>query len=155
MAGTTRAPQRFRYQPTSREAAMNLNPRTRILATATTAVGLVAPLLVAAAPASAQGGGGGVAAHGACTNGGTFALKAKHDDGRIEVEYEVDTNVAGQVWAVRIRDNGVLVVARNATTVAPSGSFTVAKRIANRTGTDTIRAHATFKAHTCGGKVTL
>lgn len=135
---------------------MNLNPRTRLLATATIAAGLAAPLLVAPTPASAQGGGGhGVSSHGACTNGGTFALKAKHDDGRIELEYEVDTNAAGQVWAVRIRDNGVLVVSRNATTTAPSGSFTVAKRIANRAGADTIRAHATFKAHTCGGKVTL
>jgi hypothetical protein len=134
---------------------MNLNPRTGLLATATIAAGLAAPLLVAAAPASAQGGGGGVRSHGACVHGGTFTLKAKHDDGRIEMEYEVDTNVAGQVWAARIRDNGVLVVSRNATTAAPSGSFTIAKHIANRAGADTIRASATFKAHTCGGKVTL
>jgi hypothetical protein len=134
---------------------MNLNPRTRFLTTATLAVGLAAPLLVAAAPASAQGGGGGVVSHGACANGGSSTLKAKHDDGRIELEYEVDSNVAGQVWAVRIRDNGVLVVSRQATTAAPSGSFTVAKRIANRAGSDTIHAHATFKAHTCRGSVTL
>jgi hypothetical protein len=135
---------------------MKNHPRTRLLlTTAAITAGLTGPLLVATAPAFASGGGGGVRASGACTNGGHFELKAKHDDGKIEMEYEVDSNRAGQVWAVRITDNGAVVVSRNATTAGPSGSFTVRKVIANRSGPDKIHARATFKNHTCGGTVTL
>jgi hypothetical protein len=134
------------------------NPtRTRLLITAAAlSVGLAAPPLVASAPAFASGGHGhGVSSSGACTNGGHFKLKAKHDDGKIEMEYEVDSNKAGQVWAVRITDNGKVVVKRHATTRGRSGSFTVSKRIANQPGLDKIRAHATFKNHTCRGTVKL
>lgn len=135
---------------------MQNHPRTRLLmTTAAITVGLAAPLLATATPAFASGGGGGVSSSGACTNGGHFELKAKHDDGAIEMEYQVDTNRAGQVWAVRITDNGAVVVSQHATTTAPSGSFTIRKVIANRPGPDKIHAHATFKNHTCGGTVTL
>lgn len=130
--------------------------RTRLLmTTAAITVGLSAPLLVAAAPAFASGGGGGVSASGVCTNGGHFELKAKHDNGAIEMEYQVDSNRAGQVWAVRITDDGVVVVSRHATTAGQSGSFSIRKVIANRPGPDKIHAHATFKDHTCAGTVTL
>ena len=130
--------------------------RTRILmTTAAITLGLAAPLVATATPAFASGGGGGVSSSGACTNGGHFELKAKHDDGRIEMEYQVDSNRAGQVWAVRITDNGTVVVSRHATTAGPSGSFTIRKVIADQTGPDKIHAHATFQNHTCGGAVTL
>jgi hypothetical protein len=140
----------------AQEAAMQINTRTKLLMTA--AAIMTAPVVAAATPAFASGGGGGgagVSASGACTNGGHFKLKAKHDDGRIKLEYEVDSNRAGQVWAVRIKDNGVVVVSRHATTAGPSGSFTIEKKIANRAGSDKIHARATFKNHTCKGAVTL
>jgi hypothetical protein len=134
---------------------MQNHPRTRLLmTTAAITVGLTAPLLIAATPAFASGGGGVVSSSGACTGGGHFELKAKHDNGAIEMEYQVDSNRAGQVWAVRITDNGVVVVSRHATT-GPGGSFTIRKIIANLPGPDKIHAHATFKNHTCGGTVTL
>lgn len=133
------------------------NPtRARLLMTAAAiTVGLAAPPLVATAPAFASGGGHGVSSSGACTNGGHFKLKAKHDDGKIEMEYEVDSNHAGQKWAVRITDNGTVVVKRHATTAGRSGSFEIRKRIADRPGPDKIRAHATFRNHTCKGAVTI
>ena len=136
---------------------MHNHPRTRLLlATAAITAGLTAPLVATAAPAFASGGGGGgVSSSGACTNGGHFELKAKHDNGRIEMEYQVDSNRAGQVWAVRITDNGAVVVSRHATTAGPSGSFTIRKVIANQPGSDKIHARATFNNHTCGGAVTL
>ena len=134
---------------------MQTHPRSRLLmTTAAITVSLTAPVLIAATPAFASGGGG-VKSSGACTNGGHFELKAKHDDGKIEMEYEVDSNRAGQVWAVRITDNGATVVSRHATTAGRSGSFTVRKTIADRPGPDKIRARATFQNHTCGGTVTL
>src|SRR5689334_12930639 len=157
MATTTRAPSGLRHQSkTSQEAAMRNHSRTRLLlATAAITAGLTAPLVATATPAFASGGGGGVSSSGACTNGGHFELKAKHDNGSIEMEYQVDSNRAGQVWAVRITDNGKVVVSRNATTAGPSGSFTIRKVIANQPGPDKIRARATFGNHTCGGAVTL
>jgi len=72
------------------------NLATRALTTAALVTGT---LITFAAPASAShGGGGAVQDRGSCHGGGTFKLQAKHDDGRIEVEYEVDSNRAGQVW---------------------------------------------------------
>jgi hypothetical protein len=129
-------------------------PTRLVMATAVITAGLTAPLVAAATPAFASGGGG-VSSSGACTGLGHFELQAKHDDGAIEMEYQVDSNRAGQVWAVRITDNGTVVVSRHATTMAPSGSFTIKKVIANRPGLDKIRARATFQNHTCGGAVTL
>ena len=135
---------------------MQNHARTRLLmTTAAITLGLAAPLVATATPAFASGGGGGVSSSGACTNGAHFELKAKHDDGRIEMEYQVDSNRAGQVWAVRITDNGTVVVSRNATTAGPSGSFTIRKVIANQPGADKIHVHATFSSQICGGTVAL
>jgi hypothetical protein len=120
---------------------------------ASVVIGALASTVLLAGPASAKGGGDAVRNSGSCAGGGVFELKAKHDDGRIEVEYEVDTNRAGQVWSVRLTDNGVVVFSGTRTTTAPSGSFTIERRIANRAGTDTIRAHAALGSRTCGGVV--
>lgn len=94
----------------------------------------------------ARGGGGGSRAArvaGTCTDGSTAKLKVEPDDGRLELELEVDQNRAGVTWAVRVRRDGVLVVRRNATTHAPSGSFSVERRIADPAGSDRIAARAT------------
>jgi hypothetical protein len=133
---------------------MHTHLRSRVLGTAAITISLIPPILAAATPASASGGDS-VIARGACAHGGHFKLKAKHDDGRIEVEFEVDSNRSGQRWAVRITDNGATVVSRHATPAGPSGSFTVRKNIANRAGRDKVRARATFRNHTCTGSVTL
>src|SRR4051794_29272060 len=47
---------------------------------------------------------------GTCTDGSTAKLKAKPDDGRLEVELEVDQNRNGVKWAVRVRRDGTLVI---------------------------------------------
>jgi hypothetical protein len=86
---------------------------------------------------------------------GSWKLWAKHDDRRIEVEYEVDTNRPGQLWHVVLTDNAVGIFAGQRRTVAPSGSFTVSVRPPDRPGIDTIRAHATLGARSCGGTVRL
>jgi hypothetical protein len=112
--------------------------------------------VIAAGPAQAShGGSDAVRAAGACSNGpGVWKLKGKADDGLIEVEFEVDTNQIGQTWHVRITDNRHLVVSKDATTIAPSGSFTVRAHPNNRPGVvDVIRAHAFRGDQVCGGKV--
>ena len=107
-----------------------------------------------AAPAFAKGGGGDVRASSACSTG-VIKLKAKHDNGVIEVEAEVDTNRNGQVWAVKLIDNGVTAFSGMRTTAAPSGSFEVEKKIANRSGVDTITVRATRGSTVCTTGVSL
>jgi hypothetical protein len=108
---------------------------------------------------SGSGGGGGdrfTRAAGRCTDGTTAKLKAKPDDGRLEVEFEVDQNRNGVTWAVRIRRDGVLVVRRNATTRAPSGSFEIERKIANPAGSDRITARATSPSgEVCTASLTI
>jgi hypothetical protein len=110
---------------------------------------------VIAVPAMASGSGTEVIARGTCTQGGAWKLKAKPDDGRLEVEFEVDTNRVGQVWSVALRDNGVLVFSGSRTTLAPSGSFEVRRLITNRTGPDVITGRAVRGTNVCSGKVTI
>lgn len=131
---------------------MSINTVKRLAMVAAVA-GLAVPV-AGAAPAQASGGAV-VRTHGTCSNGSTWELKAKHDDGRIEWEFEVDTNRAGRVWSVRVTDNGTTVFSGSRTTNARSGSFTVARRTANRAGADVIRARATRGTAVCSGKLSV
>jgi hypothetical protein len=79
---------------------------------------------------------------GRCDGSSTSKLKVKPDDGKLETEFEVDQNRNGVRWTVRIRRNGKLVVKTSAVTKAPSGSFSVERRIANPAGADKITARA-------------
>jgi hypothetical protein len=126
--------------------------RARLIGTTAALAAICCGSVIAAAPANAKGGIA-VRASGACTSHGSWHLKAKHDDGRIEVEFEVDVNRVRQTWHVRITDNRHVLVDRNMTTAAPSGSFTARARPVNRAGADVIRAHATRGTVVCGGSV--
>ena len=119
-----------------------------------TAAGVVALAVVAAGATSAEAKGREVIRSGGCDNSSaTWKLKAKSDDGRIEVEFQVDSNRAGQTWSVRMGDNGHRFYTGSKTTAGASGAFTVQRLIANRAGTDQIRARATRGAATCAGSV--
>jgi hypothetical protein len=97
---------------------------------------------------------GDVIRSGACSGVSDWKLKLSPDNGRIEVEYEVDQNRAGDVWRVRIRHNGDLVFAGLRTTQAPSGSFTVRILQRNRVGDDVFRGRAVNlrTGEVCGGR---
>jgi hypothetical protein len=120
-----------------------------------TAVAGLAVVPVLAGPAQAKGGSPAVQSSGKCVGGGVWKLKAKHDAGRLEIEYQVDTNRAGQAWHVTLTDNNVTIFNGVRKTAAPSGSFTVALRPVDRPGSDVIRSKATFAGHTCLGSVTV
>jgi hypothetical protein len=111
------------------------------------------PLLTATPALAKHGGDSAVQSRGACAGGGAFKLKAKHDDGRLEVEYEVDTNRAGLAWHITLTDNNHRIFTGDRRTAGRSGSFSVEVHPANRAGTDTIRAHASRPGHSCGGAV--
>jgi hypothetical protein len=112
----------------------------------TAAAGLMAVALVGGGAGAAQAKSDNdreVRTSGRCSAGTVWKLKAKPDDGRLEVELEIDSNRNGQRWSVAIADNGVRVFTGTRTTAAPSGSFEVERHIANRAGSDRITASAT------------
>jgi hypothetical protein len=113
---------------------------------------------MAAAPAAfASHGGGGVQASGACSASSTWKMTAKPDDGQLEVQFEVDSNVAGQTWNVRMSDNGTFFFKGKGTTGGASGSFEVKKFTADLAGTDAILGQAKNPAtgETCQGSVSI
>ena len=126
-----------------------------------TAAALGTALLVAGAPlassAVAKGGDDRVIRTGSCSGTADWKLKAKSDDGRIEVEWEVDSNRSGQTWRVRVRDNDVLVVKTRATTGGASGSFSIERQIGNRAGGDSIvaRSRDLSSGQLCVGRLTF
>ncbi len=102
--------------------------------------GALALTVALAAPASA--GSSDVIRQGNCSGSTDWKLKLSPDNGRLEVEYEVDSNRNGQTWSVRIFQNGNRIFAGSRVTHAPSGSFEV-RRLANNTpGIDRFRARA-------------
>jgi hypothetical protein len=133
---------------------MNIR-RTAATVTATTAA--LTGLVLVAPAANASGGTPDVRASGTCTIGATWKLKAKPDDGRLSIEFEVDSNRVGQTWSVRVTDNGNRIFAGTRKTLAPSGSFSVEMLRPNPAGADTIRARAvnTVNGSVCVGHVTL
>jgi len=133
--------------------ARGMTRRSGAVLALTTALAM-APIVVAVAPAQASGGGG-VEARGTCGAGVTWKLKAKHDNGRVEVEYELDSNRVGQVWAVSLTDNTVSIFSGHRTTLAPSGSFSVRVLTTDRAGADVIRSRATLGSQVCTGAVSV
>ena len=109
----------------------------RAIAAAALGAGVV---LVAAVPALAKDGDKVV--RGACTKASTSKLKLSDEDGRIEVEFEVDQNRNGVRWSVVLRRPSAVILRTTRVTRAPSGSFEVRRVVANRPGADRITARA-------------
>jgi hypothetical protein len=109
-----------------------------------------AVLLALAVPSAALADHGGgrrgrphqVRVRGTCGKGATSKLKLKQDDNGIEVEFEADRNRAGESWKVVIVREGQVVWRGRARTRAPSGSFSVSRRITNLSGADRVTARA-------------
>ena len=106
-------------------------------------------LMVPAAPGFAKDGDGRVIKRGDCSGASNWKLKAKPDDGALEVEFEVDQNRNGVKWNVALRRNGKTVARGTRTTRAPSGSFDFERTLGNPAGTETISAVATRAGETC------
>lgn len=79
---------------------------------------------------------------GTCSGSTDWKLKLSPEDGQIEVEYEVDSNVSGQRWQVRIQKNGVSVFSGFRVTGPPSGSFETRVVTSNSAGADRFQARA-------------
>ena len=121
---------------------MNHTLTTRSTGSTTRWTRLGAVALVAAATllpaASASANDADVIKRGSCSGTADWKLKASPEDGRIEVEGEVDSNKVGQSWNWRIIHNGSVSAKGTKSTVAPSGSFEVRREIVNVKGEDRI-----------------
>ena len=114
---------------------------------------LALSVTMTAAPALAKDGD--VIRRSSCSGAANAKLKASPEDGRIEVEGEVDSNRNGQVWRWRIVHNGTISARGRSTTHAPSGSFEVRRVLVDLQGTDTIRFVARHRpsGQVCRGTV--
>jgi hypothetical protein len=122
--------------------------RTVVVAVLTGAV-----MLAFAAAALAKDGD--VRVRGTCTGASTSKLKLSNENGRIEVEFEVDQNRAGQRWNVVLRQNGVVVRRLARVTRGPSGSFEARMVVRNRPGVDRFVATATRRGETCRARASF
>ena len=123
--------------------------RAAALALVTTAT------LLPAATASANDAD--VITRGSCSGASDWKLKASPEDGRIEVECEVDSNKVGQTWRWRIRHDGSLSDKGTKKTVAPSGSFEVRRVLVDVSGDDRIvfKARNPNSDEVCRGALTF
>jgi hypothetical protein len=128
-----------------------MNTSTHIVSVAIAAAAMATPAL----PASANSAD--VVRSGGCSLNADWKLKASPENGRIEVQGEVDSNKVGQSWNWRIVHNGSLSASGAATTKAPSGSFEVRRLLVNFAGSDSIvfRASNPRSGETCRGSLTF
>lgn len=121
------------------------------------AAALVATSLpMLAASASASGGDDDeMIRTGSCSNGASWKIKAKPDDGRIEVEAEIDSNRVGETWAWVLKHNGSVSARGASRTSGRSGSFDVERRTVDAAGTDSFRFRATRNGAVCVATVGL
>ena len=131
-----------------------LTSRRLAAALALPALALPAVALSALAPATAFASGGDANRNaGSCSGSTDWKIKAKADDGRIDVEAEIDSNQVGQTWAWKLRDNGVVVSKGSSTTQGASGSFSVERKPANTAGTDHFVFRAVYAGEVCRATV--
>ena len=110
-------------------------------ASAALAMALVGSALLAF-PAGVAAKDGDVIRTGRCTGGSDWKLKLSPENGRIEVEFEVDGNVNDQRWNVRFKRNGNVFWRGMRTTQPPSGSFEVERPANDGPGTDSFVGRA-------------
>jgi hypothetical protein len=118
---------------------------------------LGAAMAIASLPGVTLAKDGDIIRTGSCTGGADWKLKLSPEDGKIEVEFEVDQNQNGQTWNVRLKRDGNLVWKGQRTTHAPSGSFEVRRVISDESGADHIKARARHPAsgQVCRGSATF
>ena len=110
------------------------------------ALGLGATALIGTAllafPAGIAAKDGDVIRTGSCTNNSDWKLKLSPENGRIEVEFEVDSNGNGQTWNVKLKKDGNVFFQDQRTTQAPSGSFEVRWVVNNGPGEESFVGRA-------------
>jgi len=131
--------------------------RTLVGRVAALVTGVLVATTLVAAPLTASAKDGDIVARGSCSVRSDWKLKLSPENGRIEVEFEVDQNRNGQTWNVTMKRNGNRFWAGTRTTQPPSGSFEVRRVVSNGAGADRIvvRARHAGSGETCRGVATF
>ena len=91
---------------------------------------------------------------GNCTNGSAdWRIEVEHEDGGFQVDVRIRSEVAGQVWHLRIKHDGLVILDQDRTTNA-DGEFRVRRQRPNTAGTDTFKFRAVRGDQVCRGSVT-
>jgi hypothetical protein len=129
----------------------------RVLLGATISLLALAAVAAPGATLAKHGGSSAIIRTGSCTGSSDWKLKLKKDDGRIEVEFEVDQDRNGKTWNVALKQDGTSFWTGQRTTHAPSGSFSVERRATDRPGTHQFvgRAVNPRTGEVCRGSATI
>jgi hypothetical protein len=103
---------------------------------------VLAAMVALALASTSSARDGDITKQGVCTGASSSTLKVGVRNEGIEVEWEVDSNVVGQTWSWKLKDNGVVAFKGHSTTQAPSGSFSIQRLLTNQAGPDKIQASA-------------
>ena len=116
---------------------------------AVSALAVIAPVGVSANDAD-------VIRRGDCSGRTDWKLKASPENGRIEVEFEIDSSRAGRTWSIRMFQNGNRFFIGNRTTDA-TGEIEVRFLRPNTIGPDTFKGRAInlTSGEVCVGRVTF
>jgi hypothetical protein len=111
--------------------------------------------MIVAPPAVA--GDADVERHGACSGSSRWELDLEREHGRIEVDYEVDQNVSGDTWRIRLRHNGNVFFRGTRETRGDDGSFEVERHVNDTTGTDRFVARSVNRStgEVCRGSAAI
>jgi hypothetical protein len=118
------------------------------------AAAATAVLSLAASPAQARSGDDRER-RGSCSRSSDWKVKVGPEDGRLEVEGEIDSSRRGQTWRWRLYHNGSLSAHGMRTTSGRSGSFEIRRTSVDLRGTDrfTLRVRNTLNNELCVGTV--
>jgi len=116
---------------------------------------ILAWLLAVGATPVASAKDGDIRAVGSCTKSSTSKIKLSEENGRIEVEFEVDQNRNGVRWSVVFRRNGQVARKLVRITRGPSGSFEARVVVPNGPGGDRISATASRRGESCKAAATF
>ncbi|MEO7117591.1 MAG: hypothetical protein ABIZ34_01320 [Candidatus Limnocylindrales bacterium] len=94
---------------------------------------------------------------GSCSGSTDWKLKGHPDHGRIQLEFEIDSNISGQNWNVTLKQDGTAFFHGQRTTQGPSGSFEVSRRPDDMPGTHHFVGRAVNPAtgEVCRGSVDI
>jgi hypothetical protein len=104
--------------------------------------GLLAAMLALVAAPGGIAKDGDVLVAGTCTGESTSKIKLSEENGRIEVEFEVDQNQNGVRWTIVLTQNRRQIARMTRVTRGPSGSFEARVLAPNKVGVDRFRARA-------------
>ena len=116
---------------------------------------LLAAFLAIQSPAMpAAAGDDDVRRSGSCSAKSDWKLKLSPEDRGLEVEFEVDQNVAGQDWRVTLKNDGERFFRGRRTTKGPSGSIEV-RKVVDGTGGVVAKAVNLSSDEVCRGSASI